>query len=169
MNLTIEQIEKITKANNTRAINRYEYLGMLSDYQTVSKNLTQTIVYTELNATQAFLFKRVLHGLNAYNHDEVKDMHWDKKRRIKKVWRRAQDVINRMKQRITNQRANEVLEASVWRDTPIIKALMNVPVEETDDKFINRMPLKTLGIKYEDLIIKFYAEGLLPKNYFQLV
>lgn len=165
MELTLDQIAKI---NKTRATNRYEYLGMLSDYQTVSKNLTQTIVYTELNATQAFLFKRVLHGLNAYNQEDIGTMHWDKKRRIKKVWRRAQAVINRMKQRITNQRANEVLQASVWRDTAIIKSLMSVSVEEVDDQFINRMPLKTLGIKYEDLIIKFYAEGLLPKNYFQL-
>ena len=31
--------------------------------------------------------------------------------------------------------------------------------------FINKMTLKDLDITYEDLVIKFMSEGLLPKNY----
>ena len=162
--LTIEQLNKI---KTQRDIERYTYLGMLSDYQTVSNNLVQEIVYKELNTHQTFLFKRVLHGLNAYkNQEEIENMHWDKKRRVKKVWRRAQRVINRFKQTICNKRSNEVL--SVFSHSPLAKQIMSVPVEETDDQFINKMTLKELGIKYEDLIVKFYSEGLLPKNYFEL-
>ena len=145
---------------------RYEYLGMLSDYQTVKNKLVQDIVYTQLNTQQIFLFKRVLHGLNAYKSDELVGMHWDKKRRVKKVWRKAQRVINRFKQTIANKRSNEIL--SMFDHSPLAKNIMSVPVEEVDDQFINKMTLKELGIKYEDLIIKFYSEGLLPRNYFQL-
>ena len=161
--LTNTQIKKI---KSQRDIERYTYLGMLSDYQTVSSKLVQIIVYKELNTHQTFLFKRVLHGLNAYNNQEIENMHWDKKRRVKKVWRRAQKVINRFKQTIANKRSNEIFK--LFNHSPLAKSIMSVPVEETDDQFINKMSLNVLGIKYEDLIIKFYSEGLLPKNFFEL-
>ena len=163
MNITQTQLVKLQQQ---REIERYTYLGMLSDYQTVSNKLVQEIVYTQLNTQQVFLFKRVLHGLNAYKSDQLENMHWDKKRRVKRVWMKAQRVINRFKQTICNKRSNEVLAA--FDHSKLAKQIMSVSVEETDDQFINKMTLKELGIKYEDLIIKFYHEGLLPRNYFEL-
>tara|TARA_B100000902_G_C26838830_1_gene682380 strand:+ start:107 stop:424 length:318 start_codon:yes stop_codon:yes gene_type:complete len=100
MEITHAQLHKLKKQ---REINRYTYLGMLSDYQTVSSKLVQEIVYTQLNTQQVFLFKRVLHGLNAYKSEQLVGMHWDKKRRVKRVWRKAQRVINRFKQTICNK------------------------------------------------------------------
>ena len=158
--------DQLIKLSNQKNIERYKYLGMLSEYQIVSKKLVQTLIYKELNTQQTFLFKRVLHGLNAYDPAELETMHWDKKRRIKKVWRRAQTVINRFKQTIANKRANEVFR--LFNNSKLADHIMSVPVEEADDQFINKMSLKVLGIRYEDLIIKFYSEGLLPKNYFEL-
>jgi hypothetical protein len=163
--LSANQLKKI---DQQKIVNRYEYLGMMSDYHTVSKEVVQTIVYINLTPTQSMLFKRVLHGMNAYKPEEVSSMHWDKKRRIKKVWKRGQNVINRMKQRLTNKRVNQVLNDSVWAHTSVIKQLTNMSIDMTDDTLINRLSLKDLGIQYEDLIIKFYHEGLLPKNYFEL-
>ena len=110
--------------------------------------------------------KRVLHGLNAFTSEELEKMHWDKKRRIKKVWKRAQNVINSLKQMICNKRSNEVFK--LFNNSKLAKSIMSVPVEEVDDRFINKMSFRTLGVKPEDLIVKFYAEGLLPKNYFEL-
>jgi len=159
--------EQIKKIENNRKVERYTYLGILSDYQTLtSKNLVQTIVYTELTAQQIHLFKRVLHGLNAFDQKDVEVMHWDKKRRVKKVWRKGQRLINRWKQVICNKRSNEIFK--LFHSSSIGKSLVNTPVDDVDDKFINTMSLKTLGIKYEDLIIKFYSEGLLPRNFFTL-
>jgi hypothetical protein len=161
--LTKTQVQTINSKNR---INKLEYLGILGDYQTISKNLVQTVVYSELNQHQHFLFKRVLHGLNVYKPEEVTQMHWDKKRRIKKVWRRAQRVINKWKQMVCNKRANEVL--SLFTSSKLAKEMINVPVSETDNQFINNIQLKTLGISYEDLIIKFISEGLLPNNYYTI-
>ena len=45
---------------------RYEYLGLLSDYQLNRPSLLFELEYTKLNPYQHFLFKRVLHGLNIY-------------------------------------------------------------------------------------------------------
>ena len=36
-----------------------------------------------------------------YKQDEIEKMHWDKKRRITKVWKRGQNVINEWKQFIS--------------------------------------------------------------------
>jgi hypothetical protein len=163
MQFNKEQIQKIERE---RRLNKLEYLGILNDYQTITKNLVQTVIYSELNQQQHFLFKRVLHGLNVYKPVELEKMHWDKKRRIKKVWRRAQNVINSWKQMICNKRSNEIL--SIFTSSKLAKSIINTPVNETDEKFINDMQLKTLGITYEDLIIKFISEGLLPRNYYSL-
>ncbi len=161
--LNKEQIQKIERE---RRLNKLEYLGILNDYQTIRKGLVQTVVYSELSQHQHFLFKRVLHGLNVYKPEELEKMHWDKKRRVKKVWRRAQNVINSWKQMVCNKRSNEIF--SIFKHSELAKHIVNTPVNETDHKFINDMKLKTLGITYEDLIIKFISEGLLPRNYYSL-
>ena len=54
---------------------RYQYLGLLSEYQTNPPSLIRELEYTKLNPYQHFLFKRVLHGLNIYNKEEVDQMH----------------------------------------------------------------------------------------------
>ena len=158
--------EQIQKIDRERRLNKLEYLGILNDYQTIRKGLVQTVVYSELSQHQHFLFKRVLHGLNVYKPEELEKMHWDKKRRVKRVWRRAQNVINSWKQMICNKRSNEIF--SIFTNSKLAKHIVNTPVNETDHKFINDMKLKTLGITYEDLIIKFISEGLLPRNYYNL-
>jgi len=160
MQLTKDQLATL---NQQRLVNKLSYLGILSEYQTLTKDLTQQIVYSQLSQRQHFLFKRVLHGLNVYTADELEKMHWDKKRRIKRVWRRSQQVINSWKQVICNKRANEIFK--IFDHSPLAKHFLNEDVNNTDDKFINKMSLKQLDITYEDLIIKFISEGLLPQNY----
>ena len=158
--------KQLKKIKEEQLKSRYDYLGILNEYQTIRKSLVQSIIYNELNQQQHFLFKRVLHGLNMYTVEERDNMHWDKRRRIKKVWRRAQNVINRWKQKICNKRSNEIL--SIFAESESAQKILNTPIDDVDDKFINTMSLKTLGIRYEDLIIKFISKGLLPKNYFTL-
>ena len=160
MKITKDQLATL---NQQRLVNKLSYLGILSEYQTLTKDLTQQIVYSQLSQRQHFLFKRVLHGLNVYTADELEKMHWDKKRRIKRVWRRSQQVINSWKQVICNKRANEVFK--LFDHSPLAKHFLSEDVNNTDDKFINKMSLKELDITYEDLIIKFISEGLLPQNY----
>ena len=57
-------------------------LDILDEYMQYDK----VINYSKLNPQQHFLFKRVLHGLKMYTKDEIDKMHWDKKRRIIKVY-----------------------------------------------------------------------------------
>ena len=167
--LTHEQYQKI-KPNldhliNKRQEERYLYLGILSEYQLIKKDLTQPIVYTKLNPHQHFLFKRTLHGLKMYKREEVATMHWDKKRRITKVWKRGQDVINKWKQYISYKQMQPIFR--IFAKSTLGREIYEMPFEYMPD-YKNKLTLKELGITYEDLILKYIGVGLLPKNYFSL-
>jgi hypothetical protein len=145
---------------------RYMYLGMLSEYQTITKDLVQPLDYSRLNQQQHFLFKRVLHGFNMYKKEELNAMHRDKKKRISKVWKRAQSVLNCWKQEICNREANKIF--AIFVNSKDAMALAAMDPKDTDPTYINKMSLKDLKITYEDVIVKFIAEGLLPKNFLTL-
>lgn len=48
---------KLASLEADRLKKRYEYLGLLTEYQLISKDLTQPIVYTKLNPYQHFYLK----------------------------------------------------------------------------------------------------------------
>ena len=144
---------------------RYEYLGMLSTYQTITSTYSGSICYTKLNPKQHFLFKRILHGLKLYKKEEIEKMHWDKKRRITKVWKRGQNAINHLKQWVTYKQMQPIFR--IFTKSPLGREIYETPFEYLPD-YKNKMTLKELGINYEDVILKFMSVGLLPKNYLSL-
>ena len=144
---------------------RYKYLGMLSEYQTIAPTITENFRYNKLNPKQHYLFKRVLHGLKMYNKEEIAKMHWDKKRRITKVWKRSQNIINELKQFVSYKQIQPIFR--IFTKSELGRELYEMPFEYMPD-YKNKMTLKELKLNYEDLIIKFISVGLLPKNYFSL-
>jgi hypothetical protein len=138
---------------------------MLSEYQLFIKEPKQTLIYTKLNPTQHFLFKRVLHGLKMYKREEVTNMHWDKKRRITKVWKRGQNIINELKQFVSYKQMQPIFR--IFTKSELGKEIYEMPFEYMPD-YKNKLTLKELGLSYEDLIIKFMGVGLLPKNYLEI-
>ena len=92
-------------------------------------------------------------------------MHWDKKRRITKVWKRGQDIINEWKQLISYKQIQPIFR--IFAKSELGRGIYEMPFEYLPD-YKNKMTLKELGINYEDLILKFIGKGLLPKNYFSL-
>ena len=109
----------------------------------------------------------MLHGLKVYKPEEVNKLHWDKKRRITKVWKRSQREINAWKQTICNKRINAYL-SKTFKHSPTAQYMASIPADEILDDYTNTMSFKDLGITYEDVILKFMSLGLLPKNYLQL-
>ena len=140
---------------------KLERLGIYNEYMQYDK----TLDYSKLNPQQHYLFKRVLHGLKMYTKDEIDKMHWDKKRRIIKVWKRAQDVINKWKQLVCNKDAKKIF--SIFTASKLGKDLYEMSFEYLPD-YRNKLTLKQCGIEYEHLIVKFIDEGLLPKNYLNI-
>jgi hypothetical protein len=167
--LSQEQIQNLKKTEQIILLQkrekRYAYYGLLQEYQLHLKEELMRLDYTKLNPHQHFLFKRVLHGLNVYTKEEVAKLHWDKKRRIKKVWQRGQEVLNIWKQTISNRRINDYLY-KVFGER--VKPIIDIPADEYLPDYKNTLTLKDLGLTYEDVILKFMSEGLLPKNFLSL-
>ena len=156
---------KLDKIDEERKVARYTYLGMLSEYQLYLKDPKQTIVYSKLNPKQHFLFKRILHGLKMYKSNEIEVMHWDKKRRITKVWKRGQNIINELKQFVTYKKMQPIFR--IFAKSELGREIYEMPFEYIPD-YKNKMTLQELGINYEDVILKFMGVGLLPANYLSL-
>ena len=101
-----------------------------------------------------------------YTKEEVETLHWDKKRRISKVWRRSQREINAWKQTICSKRVNDYFRKTFHG--PTIEYILSIPDDEIMEDYNNTLTLKELGIAYEDVILRFMSKGLLPKNFFTL-
>lgn len=170
--LSNEQILKLQLNENklilSKRIERYEYLGLLSEYQLHPPSIINSFEYSKLNPYQHFLFKRVLHGLRVYKPKEISTLHWDKKKRIIKVWKRGQKEINTWKQILSNKLVNIYFKKTFY-NSAFALLLADIPADEILNDYQNKLSFKDLGINYEDIILKFMSTGLLPKNYFTII
>ena len=79
---TLKSLEGLAILKN----NSTEYKGNLAEYQQGNlKEKTKTIVQKELTPYQNMLYRRAIYGLEAYSKKELGQMHWEKRRRIKRV------------------------------------------------------------------------------------
>ena len=126
----------------------------LQKYQTNSKTYIKydTDGY---NQYQNYLYKRALHGLSAMTEKEIATMCSKKKQRIINVYKRAQVVINKLKQQATISYSNFLFKSLLTEN-------------ETDESIINTLNFKDLNINKSDIITIFISEGILPKNFLSL-
>jgi len=144
------------------------YQGKLEKYQQFgTKPKYQLYERDEFNSYQNFLYKRVLFGLSVYEKDELTVMHWDKKNRINKVHKHAQKVMNIWKQQIINNITNSFL-TTYFGNSSFVKDLITNHGNTTDDKFVNIIEFKNLGISKKDIINKLIIEKILPHNFYKL-
>lgn len=111
---------------------------------------------------QNYLYKRALYGLNALNEEELATMCSKKKQRVVNVYKKAQVVINKLKQQVTIQYSNFLFK-TLFPESPITAFLL--ADTEVDEKMINKLTFKDLKIKKEQIIAIFISEGVLPKNF----
>ena len=114
---------------------------------------------------QNYLYKRALYGLNALSEQELATMCSKKKQRIVNVYKRAQVVINKLKQEFTIRYSNFIFK-TLFPNSPLTDSLL--ACTEFDEKFKNTLTFKDLNISKEDIITIFIAEGILPKNFLSL-
>ena len=88
-----------------------------------------------------------------------------KDRRIIKVWKRAQDVINKWKQYLCHNDSQKIF--SIFAGCKLGKEILDMSFEYMPD-YKNKLTLKQCGIEYEHLLVKFIQEGLLPRNFFDI-
>jgi hypothetical protein len=114
---------------------------------------------------QNYLYKRALYGLDALEQKELATMCSKKKQRIVNVYKRAQVVINKLKQEFTIRYTNFIFK-TLFPNSPLTDSLL--ACTEFDEKFKNTLTFKDLNISKEDIISIFITEGILPKNFLSL-
>lgn len=155
---------------NSLANNSVEYRGKLSEYQTEGYTPGQRrerYQHRRFNNQQYLLYKRAIYGLSIYSNDDLKTMHWNKKKRIKHTSKRAQKSINILKQEYVNMFC-EVIYSTLFPNTTTAKWLFSSTETGTDPDFINTLDLKDLGINRSMVVERFIKDGVLPRDFYEL-
>jgi hypothetical protein len=146
----------------------YDYNGMFKEQQLYGSShhgiRYGTLVHTMFNNYQNFLYNRALFGLSVYSQEDIKQMHWDKRKRIIKVHKRAQQTLNLWKQEINNLRISKLFNTLFPRST--ITPLMTE--DYVDPSYVCKMTFKDLGITKDYITQKLILEGILPKDFYEL-
>jgi len=150
--------------------NDHDYTGQFSDQQVNGKSFRGKkyveVQKESLTDYQNFLYNRALFGLAVYSQEELRDMRWDKRKRIIKVHKRAQVVLNLWRQEIVNVLSTHLFE-SLFPNTIITEGFVSTK-NDTDPEYINKMSFKALRISKAQIVSKLVAEGILPPNFYEL-
>ena len=137
----------------------------IRNYQLYAGKTYMSYEQDKYSTYQNYLYKRALYGLEALDQKELATMCSKKKQRIINVYKRAQNVLNLFKQKLTIKYTNKLFE-TLFPKSSFTKAFLEC--DEVDEKFKNTLTFKDLNITKDDIITIFMAEGILPKNFLSL-
>jgi hypothetical protein len=146
--------QKILETNN-RQVNTQSYKGQV--YQQYEQD--------PYNASQNFLYKRAMFGLSVYTQEELSKMPEPKKKRIERVHKKCQHVLNIWKQEISIGWTNEMFR-HYFGEHPALKIFFDNT--ETDPKFVNKLSFKDLNITKDKIVNKLCESGILPPNFYSI-
>lgn len=152
---------------NKQSYSPVSYTGRLAEYQQKghANSAYQPHDFIFLNHYQNHLYHRALFGLSIYTQDEIKNMHSEKRKRIIKVSKRTQQVLNTWKQEIIIAITNKFF-SDTFPDTEITRALLSDT--STDPSLKCNLSFKLLNINKPNIIQKLLCEGILPENFYTL-
>ena len=140
------------------------YSGKFQDYQ-VSPNRVMQYEQDTFSVYQNFLYHRALYGLKVYEQSELKSMSNQKRTRIFKVHKRAQQVINLLKHEVIVERTNRLF-AELFPKSSTVQELLRETEPAVD--VVNTSSFKELNISKKDIIERFIKDRILPPNFYQL-
>ena len=116
------------------------------------------------NKHQNFLYNRAMYGLSIYSRDEVQEMDLQKKKRIVRLHKKTQTILNLWKQEIVNTLANKLF-TDIFPRMDITNTLIEKFGIEGDPDYVNKMSFKMLNISKPQIIDKLIEVKVLPKNF----
>ena len=161
---TIKSLQGLSVLKN----NSSEYKGKMPSYQqkgAVSKKRKSE--QHRFTPYQNLLYKRAIMGLNVYTKQEQDDMHWEKRRRIKRVHRKAQSTINLLKQERMDAYCDKLYQ-DLFPKSKLAQTVFSSDKTLTDPKIMNTLELKFLGITKVNVVNRLVIEGILPKDFYNL-
>ena len=94
-------------------------------------------------------------------------MHFDKRKRITKVSKRAQNVLNLWKQTIIIAITNKFF-MKYFPKSPLAQGIVENFSDIEDPKFINTLDFKDLSITKKHIVDKLIKEGVLSNDFYNL-
>jgi hypothetical protein len=116
------------------------------------------------NKHQNFLYNRALYGLSIYSREEVQEMDLQKKKRIVRIHKKTQTILNLWKQEIVNTLANKLF-TDIFPRMDITNTLVEKFGIEGDSEYVNKMSFKMLNISKFQIVEKLIESKVLPKNF----
>jgi hypothetical protein len=146
---------------------KYQFAGKLSDFQKLEANPKSFVKYEQdkYTAYQNYLYKRALHGFKAMSKEELNKTCKEKRKRITRVYLRAQKIINKLKQEKTNSYSNLIFK-TLFPNAPLTDWFIDNSF--TDNKFKNTLTFADLGISKDDIIELFIEEGVLRPDFMSI-
>lgn len=131
------------------------------------KHVNQQFEKDPFNSRQNFLYKRALIGVGVYDKQEIDEMSNDKLKRINKIHRKTQVILNLWKQEMLISKSNKMITL-LFGDVKygILKEIKDNKLIDKD--FICTLSFKDLGITKSDIINRLIVEKILPKNFHEL-
>lgn len=131
------------------------------------KNVNQVYEQDPFNSRQNFLYKRALIGVGIYNKKEIDEMSNEKLKRINKIHRKTQTILNLWKQEVLIGKSNKLI-AGLFSvpQYGLLKEILNDTA--IDKEFVCTLSFKDLGITKNSVINRLITEKILPKNFYEL-
>jgi hypothetical protein len=142
----------------TRNVKHVRIVGEVTKYSQVYER-------DPYSQVQNFLYKRAMMGLKMYAPEEIETMHWEKRNRIQKVYKRTQKILNLWKQELANDWTNHLLQV-LFPKSQLINEL--VEGSFVDPAFKNTVTFEDLGVTKAKIIAKLHEEGVLPPDFYSL-
>lgn len=130
-------------------------------------NVNQVYEQDPYNSRQNFLYKRALIGVGVYDKQQINEMSNDKLKRINKIHRKTQVILNLWKQEMLISKSNKMITL-LFGDVKygLLKEIKDNKAIDKD--FICTLSFKDLGITKSDVINRLIVEKILPKNFHEL-
>lgn len=139
----------------------YPFLFALINSKIKNMKNKEIIPYNE---HQNFLYNRALYGLSIYSKDEVQEMDLQKKKRIIRIHKKTQKILNLWKQEIVNTLANKLF-TDIFPKMDITNTIIEKYGIEGDPDYVNKMSFKMLNISKTQIVFKLIGCKILPKNF----
>lgn len=163
----MEKNIKLVPLYSTR--NLPEYKGKLGNYHVYGHTKKIKYVDTSFNVYQNFLYNRAMYGLAVFSKEELAQMHWEKKKRIKKVHARTKLTMNVWKQQLTNGVFQRFFRPRfINSKSDFGKEFIDLYQNDIDENIENTLSFAILGITKKQIISKLIKENLLPNNFYEL-
>ena len=151
--------------NNKHAFKKYESTIDLSKIQIEGTAKYQEFEKNVFNPVQEKLYAQVVYGFDAYETQAIKEMSPKTKRFIKVRYTKAQQLINRWKQEITNSYIDSFL-TKLFPKSKLVEHFSSI--KGFDKDYLSTFSFKEVGlckIKIAELIMK---NNLLPQYFFKI-